>query len=194
MTTLNEYQAKALTTALPNALKLDYLVPGIGGESGEVQEVLNQSYPTAHAYRQALISELGDVYWFAALIAHNRGWTLEEVVLDAEYEDLVDYQDAVNTVSANDFGAWNPVSLAFDLGTHVGNLQSAYAKAVRDDDGVFTDERLAKFRIALSNTFFYVALLARTIDADIATLTEKNIAKLFDRKDRGVLGGSGNNR
>lgn len=189
---LNEYQAKAITTALPNAFKLEYLVPGLGGEVGEVQEVLNGSYESQHEFRQALISELGDIYWFIALTCHYFNWQLEDIILGNFGGDFKEYQEIVDEKVED--GPFGQISLAFSLSTAAGNAQSAFAKAVRDDNGTLSEARLSKFRVSLEDTFYYTALLAKTVDASVVTLMEKNISKLFDRKDRGVLGGSGNNR
>ena len=40
----------------------------------------------------------------------------------------------------------------------------------------------------------YCAMLADYLDADLGTIMENNLEKLQSRKERGVLGGSGDNR
>lgn len=72
----NEYQKQALTTALPTALNLDYLLPGLVAEVGEVCGVFAKASRDQWNVREfdaALVKELGDVAWFVAVIADRVG-------------------------------------------------------------------------------------------------------------------------
>lgn len=75
--TLSEYQAAALTTALPTSLNLPYMALGLAGEAGEVANKAKKlirdreklSPEDTKAMEQAIVAELGDVLWYIAGIA-----------------------------------------------------------------------------------------------------------------------------
>ena len=83
--TLNEYQEGALSTAIyPESRKLIYPTLGLTGEAGEVSDKVkkvirdnNDEFTDEHKRQIAL--ELGDVLWYAASLAHDLGFTLDEV-------------------------------------------------------------------------------------------------------------------
>ncbi len=86
--TFDEYQAKALTTAITNPDPLmdkTIWAMGIAGEAGEVLE----KWKKIVAYKDGQISdddrmeikkELGDVVWYVALLAHSLGLSLDDVM------------------------------------------------------------------------------------------------------------------
>ena len=83
--TLNEYQEGARRTAIyPNNQRIIYPTLGLTGESGEVADKVkkvirdNDQEFTAERRREIAL-ELGDVLWYAASLAHDLGYTLDEV-------------------------------------------------------------------------------------------------------------------
>jgi len=81
--TLDEYQHQALRTAAhvrPDRDGWAMASMGLAGEAGEVVDELKKHLFHGHAYRRdALIRELGDVLWYAAVLAHLAGASLDEV-------------------------------------------------------------------------------------------------------------------
>lgn len=73
---LNEYQQRAVATALPTALSYDYLIPGLVAEVGEVfgkvAKSVRDEWPRERL-QEELKAELGDVCWFYALLCHVAG-------------------------------------------------------------------------------------------------------------------------
>jgi NTP pyrophosphatase (non-canonical NTP hydrolase) len=70
---LSEYQAAALVTAQPRAFDLQYLVPMIVGEIGELFGQKAKSHWhgwEASKLRDELVSEYGDVAWGTAILLH----------------------------------------------------------------------------------------------------------------------------
>jgi len=86
--TFNEYQKKALETAIFNKDPLmdkTIWAMGISGEAGEVLE----KWKKIVAYKDGIITdediaeikkELGDVLWYVALLAHSLELDLDDVV------------------------------------------------------------------------------------------------------------------
>ncbi|HSX53141.1 MAG TPA: nucleoside triphosphate pyrophosphohydrolase family protein [Patescibacteria group bacterium] len=86
--TFDEYQKKALTTAVINPDPLmdkTIWAMGVAGEAGEVVE----KWKKIVAYKDGKVSsedlaelkkELGDVVWYIAVLANSLGLTLEEVM------------------------------------------------------------------------------------------------------------------
>lgn len=59
-------------------------------------------------------------------------------------------------------------------------------------DGTTIDKK--KMSKELGDVLFYVSALAGWLDEDLSEVAHENIDKLTDRKERGVLGGSGDSR
>jgi NTP pyrophosphatase (non-canonical NTP hydrolase) len=49
-------------------------------------------------------------------------------------------------------------------------------------------------RDELGDVLWYLSALATELDTNLSSVADKNIQKLFSRKERGVLKGSGDNR
>lgn len=85
--TLNEYQQKALTTALCSGddfKDLVHWVLGMTGEAGEVAEKLKKIIRDKNAIlneqdKQELIKEMGDVMWYLAVLSDHLGYEFEAV-------------------------------------------------------------------------------------------------------------------
>lgn len=91
--TLNEYQQKALETAIYDK---NYVViyPALGmcGEAGEVADKVkkvirddNQEFTPEK--KKEIAKEIGDVLWYCATLAHDLGFTLEQIG-EMNYEKL----------------------------------------------------------------------------------------------------------
>lgn len=75
------YQQEAGKTAVyPNDKALEYLVPGLAGEAGELASVWAKSVrKDAPLNEDHLLSEAGDVLWFLAMICDELGVSLESI-------------------------------------------------------------------------------------------------------------------
>ena len=93
---LNEYQQLAKRTAGPNSEQLEYLIPGLCGEAGEVASVAakvarDDGHVWSDAKRQKMMLEIGDCLWFVSELSRHFGWTLEQVA-QANIDKLADRQ------------------------------------------------------------------------------------------------------
>lgn len=80
--TLNQYQSFAQTTAaFPPEYAEEYLTLGLSSEVGEFTGKLAKYYrsDSLEYPLEGLLSELGDILWFVAMLANYLGQDLEEV-------------------------------------------------------------------------------------------------------------------
>lgn len=75
-----------------------------------------------------------------------------------------------------------------------GEVQGKLKKVIRDHEGVVTEESRAAITKELGDTLWYVAQTASELGISLEDIAQQNISKLLDRKERGVLKGSGDNR
>jgi NTP pyrophosphatase (non-canonical NTP hydrolase) len=83
--------------------------------------------------------------------------------------------------------------LTLGLTGESGEIANKVKKFIRD--GAPPDE-YKKIQIAyeIGDVMWYCAVLAKELDMDLGHIMEKNLEKLADRKKRGKLSGSGDNR
>lgn len=80
---LNDYQKECLKTGVyPRTHSIVYPALGLAGEAGEVadkvKKILRDDIDSPE-YREQIMLELGDVLWYAAVLAHDLGYDLETV-------------------------------------------------------------------------------------------------------------------
>ena len=89
------------------------------------------------------------------------------------------------------------LSLVYPCGKlcgEAGELNEQIMKALRDDHGVLTEERFEAIRKELGDVLWYVAQIAVQLGVSLSDIAQENLEKLQSRQDRGVLGGSGDDR
>lgn len=91
--TLNEYQYKAMETAI-YPMPCIYPALGLAGEAGEVANKVKKVIRDANSdfesneRKKAIAEEIGDVLWYCATLAHDLGFSLEEIC-QMNYEKLL---------------------------------------------------------------------------------------------------------
>lgn len=87
MTSFDEYQKQALTTAKfseDEFKDIMHWVLGVTGESGEIAEkfkkiIRDKSGKISESDKTELSKEIGDVLWYLAVLAHQLGLSFEEI-------------------------------------------------------------------------------------------------------------------
>ena len=85
--------------------------------------------------------------------------------------------------------------LSLGLVGEAGEIANKVKKFIRD--GAAQDEYLAKrieIGYEIGDVLWYCAVLAKEMEMDLGHIMENNLQKLADRKKRGTLSGSGDNR
>lgn len=80
------------------------------------------------------------------------------------------------------------------LGEEAGEVQGKFAKAIRDNCGIITEERATEIKKELGDVCWMLSQICNECGFDLEEVMEMNIEKLKSRKARGVLHGSGDNR
>jgi len=92
---LNDYQQSALKTALyPRQYAIVYPALGLNGEAGEVADkvkkvIRDNGGDFSPERREQIAFELGDVLWYVATMAHDLGYSLDEIA-DMNISKLAD--------------------------------------------------------------------------------------------------------
>lgn len=82
---------------------------------------------------------------------------------------------------------------ALGLG-EVGELQGKIKKIYRDRSGEFDPLLRDELVAELGDVLWYLAVMAKELGVPLSEVAERNVAKLESRAQRGVLGGSGDDR
>lgn len=84
--------------------------------------------------------------------------------------------------------------LLLGLGGEAGELQNKYKKILRDESGLLTEEAVLEMRKEIGDVLWYLDQVAEALGSSLEQEARYNIAKLTDRYQRNVIGGSGDNR
>ena len=102
---LNDYQQKAMTTALPPALSKEYMFLNLAAEAGEVAGLLAKAGRDGWEFddlRAKAILELGDVLWQAAGCCEVLGLSLNDVA-QANLDKLADRKQRGKITGSGDY-------------------------------------------------------------------------------------------
>src|SRR4051812_46372059 len=82
--TFDDYQKKAMTTAIDEGSELEQRVLGLVGEAGEIADKIKKWYrdqngDLAKLDKKDLATELGDVLWYVAAFANLLGYRLDTI-------------------------------------------------------------------------------------------------------------------
>ena len=106
-----------------------------------------------------------------------------------------DYQERAKTTAVYpNRGQGNWTYAALGLAGETGEICEKLKKAIRDDGGRISPERLELLSKELGDVLWYVSQLATELGLSLDSIAEANLAKLLSRKERNVLHGSGDDR
>jgi len=75
-----------------------------------------------------------------------------------------------------------------------GEIANKVKKIIRDHSGAINQDVKDKLGKELGDVLWYVSAIATELGANLSTVANDNLDKLFSRKERGTLKGSGDNR
>lgn len=83
---------------------------------------------------------------------------------------------------------------ALGLANEAGEVLGKLKKVLRDNNGGYTTEHINAIGSEIGDTLWYMAALCRDLGLNMDDIAKQNLSKLEDRKNRGVLKGSGDTR
>ena len=107
---------------------------------------------------------------------------------------LNEYQDKCKKTAVYPAKGMNYSYPALGLVGEAGEVAEKIKKVIRDQDGVLTEENKTEIGKELGDVLWYIAIMADEMGLTLEEVAEGNLKKLWSRKERGVLGGSGDNR
>lgn len=102
-----------------------------------------------------------------------------------------------NTAVYQDVGTGGVLAISYcALGAagEAGEIANKVKKFLRDDGGILTDNRREQIRQEVGDTLWYLSRLCEEIGTTLEYAAAENLIILADRKARGVIQGSGDNR
>jgi len=84
--------------------------------------------------------------------------------------------------------------LTLGLVDEAGEVAGKVKKLYRDSGGIITEEHRHAILLELGDCAWYLTQLATNLGYTLEEVAEANIEKLRSRYERGVIGGSGDNR
>ncbi|MBN1427043.1 MAG: nucleoside triphosphate pyrophosphohydrolase family protein [Anaerolineae bacterium] len=108
--------------------------------------------------------------------------------------DFRQYQQQATALAIYPNRGSNPIYPTLGLAGESGEVCDKVKKVLRDKNGQFDAETIAAIRDELGDVLWYIANLSAELGVDLDDVAARNIDKLQSRRERGVLGGSGDNR
>lgn len=75
-----------------------------------------------------------------------------------------------------------------------GEVAEKIKKVIRDEKGVVSKDKKEEIKKELGDVLWYISQLATELKISLDDIAKTNLAKLFTRKEKGKLQGSGDNR
>lgn len=116
----------------------------------------------------------------------------------SEIRDFREYALAIESVARYPGAGEGSVTaltyVALGIAGEAGEFADKVKKILRDDASVISLEAAKALIAELGDVLWYVSRAATELGVPLSLVAEGNVKKLYDRRDRNVLGGSGDNR
>ena len=108
--------------------------------------------------------------------------------------NLNEYQQQSRITAKYPSAGKNFIYPTLGLVGEAGEVAEKIKKVLRDDGGEVNKEKREEIAKELGDVLWYLAQVATELDLPLDEIAQKNLIKLRSRMERGVLGGSGDNR
>lgn len=147
-----------------------------------------------------VFDESGEIWGtFEQLLNEVKNMTENAVIDDIKFANFRAFSDyqlyAVNTaIYPNQGKMGGLLYTVLGLNGESGEVAEYVKKALRDANGEVSQERAEKLFYELGDVLWYVANTCEELGLDLEDVARANLLKLYDRKEREVLQGEGDNR
>jgi len=175
-----DYVEFTRTTAVyPKEKELEYLIFGLADELGELKDKVKYVKHTT----EDIVDELSDVCWYVGRLVDNRELTDE---IDSIKNFSID-----RIVERADYFRSDQLEMVDDAYKFLSELTGNLKKFIRDGN----ESKLEKADQNIKEIVYFLMLSSTVLGGyNLKNVLEINVAKLSDRKDRGVLKGDGDKR
>lgn len=181
------YMRKTRETAVyPKNYERDYVIHGLTDELGELLETVKEnspggketvSYPvTGQKHTEDICKEMGDCTWYLARLCDHFGFSFDRLNITITSDERRTYSRGEELVQESLLQAARINGYQKKSVRDNADKQKAIKQAAQ---GVFSNLQKAAHHLGLYN---------------LDVVLERNLNKLFDRKDRGKLHGDGDDR
>ena len=80
------------------------------------------------------------------------------------------------------------------LAGETGEVCEKIKKVYRDNDGVFTHDKIEEIKKEIGDVLWYIQALCNDLGISMQDVAQLNVDKLLSRLERGVINGNGDNR
>lgn len=101
---------------------------------------------------------------------------------------------ALTTASYSDDDFKDMMHWVLGVSGEAGEIAEKFKKIIRDKNGVISDDDKADLSKEIGDVLWYLSVLAHQLGLSFEDVASENLAKLKSRKERGQIGGSGDNR
>jgi len=108
--------------------------------------------------------------------------------------DFTDYQNKSRKTARYPAIGHPVIYPTLGLTNEAGEVAGKIKKIFRDKNGVIGEEEREALKGELGDVLWYLAQICTELGLSLDEVAEHNIAKLFDRLERGKIGGDGDNR
>lgn len=199
---LNDYQAATRSTAIyPGAaegtpLGIAYCMLGLVSEVSET--TLAWRMRLDRDYQKRTYEELKDVLWYIARLSDELDLTLVDVVHIWTGSRVETFEEAMAARTKPIYHLFDgPVAIdraITQLVDRCGSLSGVIKKIIRDSDGVPDRTKRLAIGTQIGSVFNSTCSIMEWLGESVEQAAQENLDKLNDRMERGVIGGSGDNR
>jgi NTP pyrophosphatase (non-canonical NTP hydrolase) len=108
--------------------------------------------------------------------------------------DFNDYQNKSRKTAGYPAIGHSVIYPTLGLVNEAGEVAGKIKKVFRDKDGQISAETREALKAELGDVLWYIAQVATELDLSLNEIAEYNIAKLYDRLERGKIQGDGDYR
>ena len=119
--------------------------------------------------------------------------TFEEY--EASAKQTATFSDSVHKMpNSESYDSLNLSYVSLGLNGEAGEVADKVKKIIRDKNGVLSHGDRIEIAKELGDVLWYITIMSDMLGYKLSDIAKMNVDKLSSRKDRGVIGGEGDNR